>query len=129
MMNQIRDRAERIREEDKEQERELEDVEFNRVVVTSREDNEAPSSDSIHVPNEALNRGYNSLFTPSLPYKIEKMSKLECAICLSHLLNPKKRFTLGCNHCFHKECINIWLDENRTCPICRHVERNYSKIF
>mmetsp|Transcript_14295 Transcript_14295/g.12606 ORF Transcript_14295/g.12606 Transcript_14295/m.12606 type:complete len:92 (-) Transcript_14295:244-519(-) len=86
MMNQIRDRAERIREEDKEQERELEDVEFNRVVVTSREDNEAPSSgklttlqsttDSIHVPNEALNRGYNSLFTPSLPYKIEKMSKL-----------------------------------------------------
>ncbi|XP_022851833.1 E3 ubiquitin-protein ligase ATL6-like [Olea europaea var. sylvestris] len=44
----------------------------------------------------------------------------ECSICLSEYEN---RELLGhlpvCNHIFHFDCIKIWLEINRTCPLCR----------
>jgi len=24
-----------------------------------------------------------------------------------------------CNHCYHSECIEIWLKRDGTCPLCR----------
>ncbi|CAI9778766.1 unnamed protein product [Fraxinus pennsylvanica] len=44
----------------------------------------------------------------------------ECSICLSKY---KNRELLGClpvcNHIFHFDCIKIWSEFNRTCPLCR----------
>jgi hypothetical protein len=31
-----------------------------------------------------------------------------------------------CNHIFHKECLNPWLGENPSCPMCR---KNLYTIF
>lgn len=42
----------------------------------------------------------------------------ECSICLqddSNLIFKK----LKCRHIFHEPCINYWLKNNNTCPICR----------
>ncbi|CAN7026952.1 unnamed protein product [Brassica rapa subsp. trilocularis] len=46
---------------------------------------------------------------------------LECAICLlefeeEHIL---LRLLTTCYHVFHQECIDRWLDSNKTCPVCR----------
>ncbi|CAH2046187.1 unnamed protein product [Thlaspi arvense] len=46
---------------------------------------------------------------------------LECAICLlefeeEHIL---LRLLTTCYHVFHQECIDRWLESNKTCPVCR----------
>ncbi len=40
-----------------------------------------------------------------------------CSICLSPI--NKSYETMLCKHNFHKKCIDEWLKNNTTCPICR----------
>jgi hypothetical protein len=40
-----------------------------------------------------------------------------CSVCLSSLINDISK--LSCNHSFHEKCINEWLKEKNTCPLCR----------
>ena len=43
-----------------------------------------------------------------------------CSICLNE--NKKYRnLTCSCGHTFHKKCINRWLKNNNTCPLCKRV--------
>lgn len=54
--------------------------------------------------------------------KIIRTSKtpLECAICLSEFVDNDILLLLpGCRHVFHTDCINIWLENRVTCPVCR----------
>ncbi|KAJ3673724.1 hypothetical protein LUZ60_005716 [Juncus effusus] len=45
---------------------------------------------------------------------------LECAICLSEFENDDTlRVLPGCRHVFHPECIDTWLTDHATCPVCR----------
>ncbi len=43
---------------------------------------------------------------------------IECGICIEHIIDKDKYIT-SCNHIFHKECINKWLQLNNKCPYCR----------
>jgi hypothetical protein len=53
--------------------------------------------------------------------KIDTISILSytdlCSICYSKMENESKTFS--CSHTYHKNCINEWLNNNTTCPICR----------
>ncbi|CAH8386983.1 unnamed protein product [Eruca vesicaria subsp. sativa] len=43
-----------------------------------------------------------------------------CLICLSEYASKETvRFIPECNHCFHVECIDVWLKIHGSCPICR----------
>ncbi|XP_072441489.1 E3 ubiquitin-protein ligase DZIP3-like isoform X1 [Chiloscyllium punctatum] len=42
-----------------------------------------------------------------------------CVICHEELVPPKDCYELECKHIFHKKCIDYWLKEQSTCPICR----------
>ncbi|XP_031377096.1 RING-H2 finger protein ATL38-like isoform X2 [Punica granatum] len=45
---------------------------------------------------------------------------LECAVCLSEFEDHETlRLMLNCDHGFHLDCIDIWLTQHRTCPVCR----------
>ncbi|KAG5397046.1 hypothetical protein IGI04_018860 [Brassica rapa subsp. trilocularis] len=47
---------------------------------------------------------------------------LECAVCLSHLVDgDKARVLPGCNHGFHVDCIDMWFQSHSTCPLCRNT--------
>lgn len=49
-------------------------------------------------------------------------SKMNCVICLQNTKNMY--IQLGCSHCFHKCCLDKWLNINNTCPLCRIVINN-----
>ena len=41
-----------------------------------------------------------------------------CSICLENLSKNDEITTLGCNHIFHKNCIDNWFINHSTCPLC-----------
>ncbi|TPX32014.1 hypothetical protein SeMB42_g07662 [Synchytrium endobioticum] len=46
-----------------------------------------------------------------------------CAICLA-AMDPEmdsENKVLPCDHLFHKNCIDQWLDRSDTCPLCRKI--------
>ncbi|XP_047335927.1 RING-H2 finger protein ATL40-like [Impatiens glandulifera] len=44
----------------------------------------------------------------------------DCSVCLSLLETDEMvRKLPNCNHTFHAECIDMWLESHSTCPICR----------
>ncbi|KAJ7955879.1 putative Ring finger protein [Quillaja saponaria] len=46
---------------------------------------------------------------------------LECAVCLTKF-EPTEvlRLLPKCEHAFHVECVDTWLDAHSTCPLCRY---------
>lgn len=42
-----------------------------------------------------------------------------CSVCISDYVTGNKLRQLPCMHEFHIHCIDRWLSENRTCPVCR----------
>ncbi|CAI8584078.1 unnamed protein product [Vicia faba] len=50
----------------------------------------------------------------------EKSYSLECAICLMEFEDDSMlRHLTICCHVFHQECIDLWLESHKTCPVCR----------
>ncbi|XP_022865408.1 E3 ubiquitin-protein ligase ATL42-like [Olea europaea var. sylvestris] len=46
---------------------------------------------------------------------------LECAVCLSRFEETEVlRLLPKCKHAFHMNCIDKWLENHSSCPICRH---------
>jgi hypothetical protein len=59
---------------------------------------------------------------PVVEYETSKAGALpgtECAICLGEFVDGEKvRLLPRCRHCFHVQCIDSWLAEHSSCPIC-----------
>jgi len=51
--------------------------------------------------------------------KKEDESKKMCVICISEWKNNQHIRKLPCKHEFHSKCIDKWLKQKRSCPICR----------
>ena len=50
-----------------------------------------------------------------------QQEELSCNICLETLDRNQLYRELTCNHSFHPHCIDRWLYQSQTCPICRRV--------
>jgi len=68
----------------------------------------------------------HSTTTLTCPYVVRNYSSenrvlrepTTCSICFETISNSEKK-SLNCNHSFHRNCINTWLVEQDTCPLCR----------
>jgi len=47
-----------------------------------------------------------------------------CSICLEKI-HSNPNITI-CNHKFHRNCLNQWLNHNNTCPMCRTTLFHYT---
>lgn len=43
-----------------------------------------------------------------------------CTVCMEDFRAGEEQRTLPCFHRFHKECIDPWLRQSGSCPICKH---------
>ncbi|XP_043714831.1 putative RING-H2 finger protein ATL36 [Telopea speciosissima] len=75
-----------------------------------------------------VQRGLDSAVIENLPtfaYSHVKCHKLgngalECAVCLNEFEDEDKiRLLPTCDHVFHADCIDAWLSNRTTCPVCR----------
>jgi hypothetical protein len=65
-------------------------------------------------------------FNKSLNEQFNDLLKEECSICSEKLfeidLKDLKKNDISvtkCGHIFHKNCLDLWLNEKRICPMCR----------
>jgi hypothetical protein len=57
-------------------------------------------------------------------YRSEVSHNENCSICQDPMeAGQETRTILACSHCFHRECIDRWFQENVRCPTCRHDVR------
>lgn len=52
-------------------------------------------------------------------------SDYRCTICLEQITAENLK-TLPCSHQFHTQCINEWLENHETCPLCMSFVFNNS---
>jgi len=61
-------------------------------------------------------------------FKVGDIAKEDatCAVCLGDYEDNNEIRYLPCNHHFHSECVDQWLQLNKTCPLCKKdiSERN-----
>lgn len=51
----------------------------------------------------------------------------DCSICIEEIKHSEVFLILPvCGHRFHYTCVNPWLEENKTCPMCRTCVREVS---
>lgn len=71
--------------------------------------------------DEALvRRGGLSATTLKTLLKPVRGIRVECAICMEQSTPRDKMARLVCTHAFHCACLQTWLAEKHTCPLCRH---------
>ncbi|KAK5602083.1 hypothetical protein CRENBAI_017010 [Crenichthys baileyi] len=51
--------------------------------------------------------------------KIPREMTTRCQICFCEYADGEKLRMLPCFHDYHVQCIDRWLKDNITCPICR----------
>lgn len=91
------------------------------------------ASEKVQLPGSSC--GLMTMFAPKVPkrglalrdYDAESTPE-ECSICLERFLAGDwlKRTScseLGVGHVFHQQCLDTWLEEHHTCPVCRHPLR------
>jgi hypothetical protein len=67
-------------------------------------------------PNDLnkLNSGLYKDLKESNKHKLDM-----CSICFEQFNDDEECRELKCNHMFHQKCVDTWLAEHVTCPVCR----------
>ncbi|KAK3026173.1 hypothetical protein RJ639_040560 [Escallonia herrerae] len=79
-------------------------------------------------PSSWLNRGLDELLIREIPTfqynrgeaQEEGRSMSKCVVCLNEFQEQDMlRVLPNCSHAFHLDCIDVWLQNNANCPLCR----------
>jgi hypothetical protein len=71
------------------------------------------------------NQSLNTDETNHVPNKSENFDHGTCGICLEDYQKGEHKKSLSCPHSFHKECIDRWLKQVASCPICKKEVEMY----
>jgi len=72
-------------------------------------------------PSSDENSNGNGIMQQSSSTSNSPVSTLDCVICYNAIdVNNQRGYMLGpCDHIFHKECLEQWMEVKMECPICR----------
>ncbi|CAI9273155.1 unnamed protein product [Lactuca saligna] len=93
--------------------------------ISSRRSFRMSSRSDLNVLERGI-RGAEPLVAASFPIKkysdpfFSCAKDAQCIVCLSEYhADDTLRILPFCGHFFHSSCIDIWLQQNCTCPVCR----------
>jgi len=73
-----------------------------------------------------VTRGFNDEQLARLPTTSVKGLRNEgkeemktCTICLDEFFDDESVRLFSCCHVFHTDCVDLWLKQNKSCPICK----------
>uniref|UniRef100_A0A0D6R5N4 RING-type domain-containing protein n=1 Tax=Araucaria cunninghamii TaxID=56994 RepID=A0A0D6R5N4_ARACU len=52
-------------------------------------------------------------------FDMTEVGGCKCIFCLSKVKGGEEIRNLPCGHLFHRKCLDGWLDEHLTCPLCK----------
>lgn len=52
--------------------------------------------------------------------------RYRCAVCLCEYEEGEELKILPCLHRFHAECVDTWLRNSATCPVCKYSAVDYA---
>ena len=53
------------------------------------------------------------------------LDEVICPICITEVTCSDSKVTIRpCNHVFHEDCLDEWVEHNDTCPVCRDTIKN-----
>ncbi|TSK98443.1 E3 ubiquitin-protein ligase RNF6 [Bagarius yarrelli] len=81
-------------------------------LLNDEEDNEHPRGLTKEQIDNLATRTYGQA-------SLEGEQGRACSVCINEYAQGNKLRSLPCAHEFHIHCIDRWLSENNTCPICR----------
>ena len=82
---------------------------------------EPTTSTSSSAPNAATAGNTSSSSSSSAPTAAANDDAMRsCSICLEEYTRGDAVRTLPCLHCFHAPCVDHWLRDHNTCPVCKH---------
>ncbi|KAJ8379049.1 hypothetical protein AAFF_G00231400 [Aldrovandia affinis] len=87
---------------------------FDYETLLAFEENQGPAVAKKSLSQREIQRLPTKAFNP-----IYSAGKTECQICFSSYTEGEELRMLPCLHDYHVNCIDRWLKENATCPICR----------
>ncbi|KAM2934237.1 hypothetical protein FF1_042082 [Malus domestica] len=101
---------------------------FGKVKSFTRERRTLPEFNSAAASQPTIARGLDKPRLEAYPKivlgesrRLPKPDNSTCPICLSEYQPKETLKTIPkCQHCFHADCIDEWLQMNATCPICRN---------
>lgn len=76
---------------------------------------------NIYNRRRRIRRSLNRVNIDSLNTVIlrDRLQDNTCSVCLEEFKDDDILVKLNCNHIFHKECLEPWLNNNTNCPMCR----------
>nr|XP_009610438.1 RING-H2 finger protein ATL66-like [Nicotiana tomentosiformis] len=103
---------------------------YARWVCKFRSPLSAEAARSAHAPSSVPPppQGLDPAFIDNLPIILHRTSdcrgntaaEVECCICLGIFQDGDKVKVLpSCQHCYHSECVDKWLRNQSSCPLCR----------
>ena len=69
------------------------------------------------IEKEELNKKFPIIEFGNTELSNEKCES--CTICISDFQKGENIRVLDCSHSFHSECIDTWMKDNASCPLCK----------
>ena len=69
------------------------------------------------------NQDNNSLIDKiqTITYDLDTATFFQCGICMDSFHESEELKMLPCDHIFHVDCMNQWIQNNKTCPFCEQA--------